>query len=208
MKGKRLSLLKDDPQGATPLSPDDLLGLKLPHVQTRAQLNEIEAANILQGQNWVSSLKVLTLDDIFSRDFVIALHENLFGDIWQWAGTFRLRELNIGVEPKNIPIDLHNFLEDAKCWLEFKHFSDIELSARIQHKLVQIHPFVNGNGRHARIFTDIVRVFLLNKKPLRWAKAKLEDMTTERAAYIAGLRKADGGDFSEMVDYLKKLGNE
>ena len=208
MKGKRLSLLKDDPQGATPLSPDDLLGLKLPHVQTRAQLNEIEAANILQGQNWVSSLKVLTLDDIFSRDFVIALHENLFGDIWQWAGTFRLRELNIGVEPKNIPIDLHNFLEDAKCWLEFKHFSDLELSARIQHKLVQIHPFVNGNGRHARIFTDIVRVFLLNKKPLRWAKAKLEDMTTERAAYIAGLRKADGGDFSEMVDYLKKLGNE
>ena len=156
----------------------------------------------------MSSLKVLTLDDIFSRDFVIALHENLFGDIWQWAGTFRLRELNIGVEPKNIPIDLHNFLEDAKCWLEFKHFSDIELSARIQHKLVQIHPFVNGNGRHARIFTDIVRVFLLNKKPLRWAKAKLEDMTTERAAYIAGLRKADGGDFSEMVDYLKKLGNE
>ena len=208
MKGKRLSLLKDDPQGATPLSPDDLLGLKLPHVQTRAQLNEIEAANILQGQNWVSSLKVLTLDDIFSRDFVIALHKNLFGDIWQWAGTFRLRELNSGVEPKNIPIDLHNFLEDAKCWLEFKHFSDIELSARIQHKLVQIHPFVNGNGRHARIFTDIVRVFLLNKKPLRWAKAKLEDMTTERAAYIAGLRKADGGDFSEMVDYLKKLGNE
>ena len=208
MKGKRLSLLKDDPQGATPLSPDDLLGLKLPHVQTRAQLNEIEAANILQGQNWVSSLKVLTLDDIFSRDFVIALHENLFGDIWQWAGTVRLRELNIGVEPKNIPIDLHNFLEDAKCWLEFKHFSDLELSARIQHKLVQIHPFVNGNGRHARIFTDIVRVFLLNKKPLRWAKAKLEDMTTERAAYIAGLRKADGGDFSEMVDYLKKLGNE
>ena len=208
MKGKRLSLLKDDPQGATPLSPDDLLGLKLPHVQTRAQLNEIEAANILQGQNWVSSLKVLTLDDIFSRDFVIALHENLFGDIWQWAGTFRQRELNIGVEPKNIPIDLHNFLEDAKCWLEFKHFSDLELSARIQHKLVQIHPFVNGNGRHARIFTDIVRVFLLNKKPLRWAKAKLEDMTTERAAYIAGLRKADGGDFSEMVDYLKKLGNE
>lgn len=208
MKGKRLSLLKDDPQGATPLSPDDLLGLKLPHVQTRAQLNEIEAANILQGQNWVSSLKVLTLDDIFSRDFVIALHENLFGDIWQWAGTFRQRELNIGVEPKNIPIDLHNFLEDAKCWLEFKHFSDLELSARIQHKLVQIHPFVNGNGRHARIFTDIVRVFLLNKKPLRWAKVKLEDMTTERAAYIAGLRKADGGDFSEMVDYLKKLGNE
>ncbi|MCL1052153.1 mobile mystery protein B [Shewanella abyssi] len=203
-----MSLLKDDPEGATPLSPDDLLGLKLPHIQTRAQLNEVEAANILQGQIWVSGLKVLTLDDIFSRDFVTTLHENLLGDIWEWAGTFRLRELNIGVNPKNISVDLHNFLEDAKCWVEFSHYSDLELSARIQHKLVQIHPFPNGNGRHSRIFTDIVRIFLLNKKPLRWANVKLEDISEERAAYIAGLRKADGGDFSEMVHYLERLGNQ
>ncbi|MCJ8321987.1 MAG: mobile mystery protein B, partial [Colwellia sp.] len=135
-------------------------------MQTRAQLNEVEAANILQGQNWISGLKALTFDDIFSRDFVVTLHKNLLGDIWQWAGTFRLRELNIGVDPKNISVDLHNFLEDAKCWVELKHFSDLELSARIQHRLVQIHPFPNGNGRHSRIFTDIVRIFLLNKKPL------------------------------------------
>jgi len=203
-----LSLLKDDPEGATPLSSDDLLGLKLPHIQTRAQLNEVEAANILQGQNWISGLKALTLEDIFSRDFVVTLHKNLLGDIWEWAGTFRLRELNIGVDPKNISVDLHNFLEDAKCWVEFKHFSDLELSARIQHRLVQIHPFPNGNGRHSRIFTDIVRMFLLNKKPLKWANVKLEDMSKERTDYIDGLRKADGGDFSEMMHYLEKLGNE
>lgn len=203
-----MSLLKDDPEGATPLSPDDLLGLKLPHIQTREQLNEVEAANILQGQNWISDLQSLTLSDIFSRDFVVALHNNLFGDVWEWAGTFRLRELNIGVDPKNISVDLHNFLEDAKCWVEFKHFSDLELSARIQHRLVQIHPFPNGNGRHSRIFTDIVRMFLLNKKPLKWANVKLENMSKERRNYIDGLRKADGGDFSEMIHYLEKLGNE
>jgi Fic-DOC domain mobile mystery protein B len=177
-------------------------------IQTRAQLNEVEAANILQGQNWISGLKALTLEDIFSRDFVVTLHKNLLGDIWEWAGMFRLRELNIGVDPKNISVDLHNFLEDAKCWVEFKHFSDLELSARIQHRLVQIHPFPNGNGRHSRIFTDIVRMFLLNKKPLKWANVKLEDMSKERANYIDGLRKADGGDFSEMMHYLEKLGNE
>ncbi|PKG38948.1 mobile mystery protein B [Psychromonas sp. Urea-02u-13] len=203
-----MNLLIDDPEGATPLSPDDLQGLKLPHIQIRAQLNEVEAANILQGQLWVSNLNALTLDDIFSRDFITALHESLFGDIWAWAGTFRVRELNIGVDPKNISVDLHNFLEDAKCWLEFKHFSDLELSARIQHRLVQIHPFPNGNGRHSRIFTDVVRVFLLHKKPLKWANVKLEDISKERGAYISGLRKADAGDFSEMVHYLDRLGNE
>jgi len=203
-----MNLLTDNPDGATPLSPDDLQGLKLPHIQTRAQLNEVEAANILQGQIWASNMKSPSHDDIFSREFVVALHNNLFGDVWDWAGLFRLRELNIGVDPKNISVDLNNFLEDAKLWIEFKHFSDLELSARIQHRLVQIHPFPNGNGRHSRMFTDIVRVYLLNRKPLRWANAKLEDMSKERQAYINGLRKADGGDFSPIINYLEALGNQ
>jgi hypothetical protein len=42
---------------------------------------------------------------------------------------------------------------------------------------------------------------------MKWAEAKLEDMTAERLAYISGLRKADGGDFTEFVEYLRSLGN-
>ena len=202
-----MTALIDTPEGATPLSPDDMLGLKYKHVETRDQLNELEAANILQGQIWASKLKAPTLKSIFDRNFVTNLHIALFGDVWEWAGDFRLRELNIGVEPRNISVDLHNFLEDAKCWIEFNHFEHLELSARIQHRLVQIHPFVNGNGRHSRIFTDIVRVFLLNEKPMKWAHAKLEDMTAERSAYISGLRKADAGDFTQFVEYLRQIGN-
>lgn len=199
--------LIENPEGATPLSPDDMLGLKHKHVETREQLNELEAANILQGQLWANALKTQTLESIFRRDFITELHRALFGDVWNWAGNFRIRELNIGVEPRNISVDLHNFLEDAKCWIEFKHYDHLELSARIQHRLVQIHPFVNGNGRHSRIFTDIVRVFLLKEKPMKWAEAKLEDISAERSAYISGLRKADGGDFSEFLEYLRSLGN-
>ncbi|MGR6862879.1 Fic family protein [Aliivibrio salmonicida] len=82
-----------------------------------------------------------------------------------------------------------------------------ELSARIQHRLVQIHPFVNGNGRHSRIFTDIVRIYLLDEKPMKWANAKLDDMTSERSSYISALRKADKADFSEFIKYLQNLGN-
>ncbi|GLS89010.1 hypothetical protein GCM10007916_00770 [Psychromonas marina] len=69
------------------------------------------------------------------------------------------------------------------------------------------YPFVNGNGRHSRIFTDIVRIYLLEEKPIKWAYAKLEDVTEERSSYISGLRKADSGDFSEFIKYLQNLGN-
>jgi mobile mystery protein B len=200
-------MFNQEPDGATPLSPDDLLGLRYKHIDTRAQLNNLEAANIIQGQLWARNLKNQTLDTILDRDFVVNLHRALFGEVWIWAGNFRQRELNVGVEPIKIPVVLHNFLADAKCWIEYKHFDNLELSARIQHRMVQIHPFVNGNGRHARIFTNIVRTTLLGEKPMKWANVKLDGMTKERALYISVLRKADGGDFSAFITYLKDLGN-
>jgi Fic-DOC domain mobile mystery protein B len=202
-----LATLIENPEGATPLSPDDMLSLKHKHVDTREQLNELEAANILQGQMWASKHKNPTAEKIFNRDFVTQLHKALFGDVWQWTGIFRQRGLNIGVDQKNIAVDLHNFLEDAKCWVEFKHYDNLELSARIQHRLVQIHPFVNGNGRHSRIFTDIVRVYLLGEKPMKWANANLENMTEERSSYISSLRESDAGDLSAFIAYLRSLGN-
>ncbi|GLS89009.1 hypothetical protein GCM10007916_00760 [Psychromonas marina] len=130
-----VTTLIENPEGATPLTPDNMLGLKHKHVNTREQLNELEAANILQGQMWASTLKKPTLDSIFDRGFVTNLHKALLGEVWEWAGTFRQRELNIGIDPKNISVDLHNFLEDAKCWVKFKHYDNLELSARIQHRL-------------------------------------------------------------------------
>ena len=197
----------EKPEGATPLSADDMLGLKHRHVTTREQLNELEAANIIDGQIWASKLKEPTLETIFSLSFILNLHKALFGQTWHWAGSFRLRELNIGVDPINISVDLYNFLEDAKYWVQFKHYDHLELSARIQHRLVQIHPFVNGNGRHSRVFTDIVRVYLLNEKPIKWANAKLEKMTQERLSYISSLRAADKGNFLVFRQYLEDLGN-
>lgn len=104
---EKVSLLNDEPKGATPLSPDDLAGLKPPHIQTREQLNDVEAANILQGQIWAGGLTSPAMDDIFSRDFVTELHERLFGDVWEWAGKLRLRELNIGTDPARISVYDH-----------------------------------------------------------------------------------------------------
>ena len=200
-------MIIDEPDGATPLDPDDMEGLKHAHVTTRDQLNELEQANILAGQMWASYSTDLTLDSIFSTDFVLDLHQNLFGDVWKWAGNIRTRELSIGCDPLQVRVNLGNFLEDAKLWIEYEHYSNLELCARIQHRLVWIHPFPNGNGRHSRIFTDVVRIFLLEESPLIWAKGDLANVSGERSAYISCLKEADKGNFSPFVEYLESMGN-
>ncbi|EPI2027306.1 mobile mystery protein B, partial [Vibrio vulnificus] len=133
--------------------------------------------------------------------------QRLFGDVWEWAGSYRHRELNIGVDPLSIRPDLHNLLEDIKCWIEFEHYDSLELSARIQHRLVKIHPFPNGNGRHSRVVTDYIRMVLLKQKPLVWSNTDLDKQSQERGEYIASLRQADAGDYAPLIQYLQAKGN-
>lgn len=197
-----------EPEGATPLGPDERAGLLFTHIETREELNQLENTNITQGLTWLSSLSSVSMNDLTSLQFVEELHRRLFGDVWGWAGEPRSRELNIGCDPYHIRPNLVNLLEDIKCWIEFEHFSPLELSARIQHCLVKIHPFPNGNGRHSRIFTDCVRVMLLGLKPLKWSDGNLDKQNEERKHYIASLRQADRGDYGPFVDYLRSKGNE
>lgn len=196
-----------EPEGATELNADDIKGLKFSHITTRDELNELENANIIQGVTWLSSQPVTQLNDVISMSFIEQLHIKLFGDVWDWAGQYRTRELNIGVAPHAIRMDLYNLLEDIKCWIEFNHFDLLELSARIQHRLVQIHPFTNGNGRHSRIITDYVRVALFKQRPLTWANTDLDKQNQERGEYISSLREADKGNYQPFIDYLKIRGN-
>jgi Fic-DOC domain mobile mystery protein B len=197
----------DEPNGATPLGPDETIGLLMDHIETRDELNELENTNILQGLNWLGSLPKQSVDDLLSMEFVEELHRRLFGEIWSWAGSYRTRELNIGCDPFQIRPNLHNLLEDIKCWIEFRHYDSLELSARIQHQVVKIHPFPNGNGRHSRILTDCVRMMLLGKPPLTWSADNLDNQTEERNQYISALRQADMGDYEPLVIYLRSRGN-
>lgn len=197
----------DEPLGATPLGPDETAGLLMDHVETRDELNELENANILQGLHWLGALPKQTVDELLSMKFVEALHQRLFGEVWAWAGSYRHRELNIGCDPFQIRPNLYNLLEDMKCWIEFNHYDSLELSARIQHQMVKIHPFPNGNGRHSRIFTDCVRIMLLGQSPLIWSKGNLDNQTEERSQYISALRQADIGDYAPLIEYLRSRGN-
>lgn len=197
---EQYSNLVDYPGGATPLDPDELDGLKFKHVSTRGELDQLEQAGITEGLKWLDKQKN---PDVLSEAFVLELHKRLFGSVWKWAGTFRRTEKNIGVDPIQVAIQLRQLLDDAKYWVEHGTYAPKELAARFHHKLVFIHPFPNGNGRHARIMADAVLTKLFNEPAIDWAGGyRLEAMNERRNQYIAALRAADGHDMSALLEFV------
>jgi Fic-DOC domain mobile mystery protein B len=189
-----------EPEGATPLDPDETEGLRFSHVQTRDQLNELEQHNIQSGLQWLAKQKK---PDVLSEEFARELHKRLFGEVWLWAGTFRKTEKSIGIDPIYIGVELKKLLDDTKYWIENDTFSPIELAARFHHRLVYIHLFPNGNGRHARIMADAILTKLCNQPSIDWAGGyALEGMNERRKQYISALRKADGHNFDELLKFV------
>ena len=132
----------DYPDGATPLDPNELEGLKFPHIQTRSQLDRLEQQNIQEGLKWLASQR--KCNDLLTTEFTKELHKRLFGLVWKWAGSFRTTEKNIGIDPINISVELYKLLEDARYWIDHHTYPPIELAARFHHRQVQIHLFPNG----------------------------------------------------------------
>ena len=188
-------------EGATPLDPDEMAGLKLKHITTRGELDELEQANIVQGMLWI---KKHNRQNILSIDFICKLHKALFGQVWAWAGSFRKTEKNIGIDPLHITVNLRNLVDDAGAWIEFKSFPSYEAILRLHHQLVKIHPFPNGNGRFSRIYADLVAEVYFGLDPIEWGGTSLDSMTETRKNYIQALRKADLGDYRLLMDLYCK----
>jgi Fic-DOC domain mobile mystery protein B len=172
----------DNLDGATPLDPDEMEGLKYPHVQTRGELNELEQQNIQDGYKWLARQR--RHKDILSERFVLDVHKQLLGKVWSWAGNFRRTEKNIGVDPLVIGVELRNLLGDAKYWIEHGTYNREEFAARFHHRLVKIHLFPNGNGRHARIMTDVILESILDVSPIKWSANTLDIEGEHRQNYI------------------------
>lgn len=184
-------------EGATPLDPDEMAGLKLRHVGTRQELDEVEQANIIAGLLWLRAQRLTKVADL---TFVLQLHKKLFGEVWSWAGTFRLTEKNIGVDPLQISQQLRNLLDDVVAWQRYEAYPPRQALLRFHHGIVKIHPFANGNGRFARIYTDLVADKLYGIAAIRWGNADLQRTSQIRSAYIAALRAADGNDFVPLFE--------
>lgn len=188
------------PEGATPLGPDEARGLKHKYVTTRGELDELEQANIQQGLAWLGRKRK---GDVLTLEFLRKLHDKLFGDVWRWAGRFRLTEKNIGVAPSQVAVQLRTLCDDARYWAECSTWPPKEAAARFHHRLVQIHPFPNGNGRHARIAADEYLKQYFDAPPIDWATGvNLQADSERRTAYIAALRAADGGDHALLLAFV------
>lgn len=190
-----------DRDGATPLDHDQIIGIRLSHLTTMGELDEVEDLNIQKGLEWLGRQKS---DNYLSKEFLCRLHEKLFSDVWKWAGKFRTTEVNISkYRSYDVGPQLVNLFEDAKLWIASGKMSWDEIAAELHHRLVSIHPFPNGNGRTTRIFTEYV--LKRNKQPLPSWKASLSgDQTLRRKTYIKALQKADQGDFSLLVNFMEE----
>lgn len=186
------------PDGATPLDPDELGGLRHKHVTTRLQLDELEQVNIQSGMAWAARQR----SDVLTDRFVVTLHKRLFGEVWDWAGSFRTTGKNIGVDPVRIAVELRMLMDDARFWVAHQTHPPVEAAIRLHHRMVWIHPFANGNGRHARIMADTVLTRVYKVKPIDWAGGyDLQHMNERRAAYIAALKAADRGDMGPLLAF-------
>lgn len=186
--------------GATPLEPDESEGLIPTHIATRAELNEWEQANVARAMFWMAERR--SRGSVLSLDFLREVHRRMFGETWEWAGPFRKTAKTIGVSAAAIPESLKNLLEDTKYWIEHDTFHAEEIGARFHHRLVQIHPFPNGNGRHGRLMTDAL-LEELGAAPFTWGSANRDALGTARATYISALRGADEGDYTQLMAFVR-----
>jgi Fic-DOC domain mobile mystery protein B len=175
-------------------------GLKFKHITTRGELDELEQVNIQTGLLWLSRQRRA---DVLTDGFAVTLHRRLFGGVWTWAGAFRKTEKNIGIDPLYIGVELRKLMDDASYWAKHDTYSPTETAVRLHHRMVFIHPFPNGNGRHARIMADAILIHIYHAEPIDWAGGcDLQKMNDRRKAYIAALRAADRGDMSPLLAFV------
>ncbi len=186
--------------GATPLDRDEIDALIPTSVVTQAELNEWEQANILEGVAWTQSRRT---QKILAVESLTELHFRMFSRTWAWAGTFRRSNKNIGGEWSHVPTALRDLSEDVRHWIEHSTFTADEIGARFHHRLVQIHPFPNGNGRFARLATDVLLKRELSVRAFTWGSSRLDDASDTRAKYIAALRAADQHDITLLLEFVR-----
>ena len=194
-----MSDLFEQPEGAaTPLSPEEMRDLIPAHIAYRRELNEAEQRNIARAQEWALNRRREALTEKFIKD----LHRRMLGDVWRWAGRFRTGERNIGIACWEIPVALRQLLDDAKAWIECSTYPPDEVAVRFHHRLVQIHPFPNGNGRHARLMADLLAM-RLGRERFSWGRESLRDAGAMRQRYIAALRAADNHDMGPLLAFSR-----
>jgi Fic-DOC domain mobile mystery protein B len=130
------------------------------------------------------------------------LHRRMFSETWKWAGTYRRSEKNLGVAAHEIRERIAVLLGDVRYWIEHQTYGIDEIAVRSHHELVVIHPFANGNGRHARLFADILAV-KLGAAEFSWGRNTMIAAGSVRQAYLQALHQADRRDVRKLLQFAR-----
>ena len=151
--------------GHTELTDEDRRGLIPTYIATRGDLFDAEQRNIAEALLRRSPEADQLLDDKHLRE----LHRTMFGQVWEWAGRYRQYETNIGIEPAGIPTAVRSLVADTRASLDYETYGPDESAVRFHHRIVAIHAFPNGNGRHGRIAADHL-ISALGRERFSWGR--------------------------------------
>jgi len=191
-------LIDANDEAATPLTPEERDALIPTYITLRHELNEVEQIGIADADRWAFSRRREVLDE----DFLKRLHRQMFGDVWRWAGQFRTTPRNLGVEAWRIAPDLRQLLDDVRYWIEHETYAPDEIAVRFKHRLVFIHPFPNGNGRHSRLVGDLLAV-QLGQPRFTWGRGNLVAINDLRRTYIDALHLADDHNIEPLLAFAR-----
>jgi Fic-DOC domain mobile mystery protein B len=195
-----MTTLATTSDGNTPLSPEELADL-IPNLATKEELNEWERENILRGREWAVGDRT-SPTDMVSDAYVRKLHKKMFDETWKWAGDYRQTEKNIGVSVPEIRERLMALFGDTRYWIENGTYLPDEIAVRFHHRLVFIHLFPNGNGRHARLIADIIAM-KAGRPAFTWGSANLIKEGEARTTYLEAIRAADDGDIQPLLNFAR-----
>lgn len=188
--------------GQTPIDEEEKVGLLIHTITTRAELDEFEQRNFEEAILWTLN-RDFSHSQVFSADFIRNLHARMFDQVWAWAGEFRKSEKNIGVPWYTIPADVKLLLDDVNFWYANQTYTPDETAIRFKHRLVSIHCFPNGNGRHSRLIADVIIENIYKLPIFSWGEKNLTNKSDLRKAYINSLRAADQGDYTSLVAFAR-----
>lgn len=189
-------------EGQTPLDEDEKEGLRIETISTRQELDEFEQLNIEQAVEW-SVKRSLKAETILTADFIRKLHKRMYGDVWTWAGEFRKTNKNIGTDKWQIPTQLKLLLDDVSFWIRNNTYLPDEVAVRFKHRIVSIHCFPNGNGRHSRLMADIIAEKIFKQPVFTWGAINFINTDNARAAYLSAIKIADKGDIGPLINFAR-----
>ncbi|MFN4885817.1 MAG: mobile mystery protein B [Bacteroidota bacterium] len=190
--------------GQTPIDANESDGLKIKTITTQSELNEFEQLNIERALHWTLR-KRFTADQILSEEFILSLHKKMYGDVWKWAGKFRASEKNLGIPFPLIGIELRKLIDDTHFWINHNSFPSDEIAIRFKHRLVSIHCFPNGNGRHSRLMADLIVEKLFQAPSFSWGQSHYLHTSNEyvRTAYLTALKEADQNNYKPLIEFAR-----